>query len=518
MYDLVIKNGTVIDGTGEREAFKADVGVKNGKIAVVGDLGRTRAERIIDATGHVVSPGFIDVQNHSDSYGALFAESTLESMIHQGITTILVGQCGSSLAPLLKGSLASIQKWSDVAGVNVSWLSVSEFLREMRRRGLGVNLATLVGHATLRRDFAGDEVRALTAKESRQIEALLKRSLKEGAWGLSVGFEYSHDRVSDEQELIELLKLTASGGGVASFHLRDESREIAGALNEVLFLVSNAPGIKAKIAHFKIRNETNSALAQEVLATLEKGLYADVYPYTVSAMVLYLLLPPWATDGGRKALIERLKNKNLRQEIAQIMRSENYSYDKITVAMGALDRTFIGRTVAELAKNQSVSPEEIIFDLILASEDRVVVFFENLAEPIVEMFLAHPRTMIATDGSGWRTVDAAHRGLDHPRSFGTTARVLGRYVREKNVLTLEAAIHKMSGLPAAFLGIKDRGSIKEGTTADIVVFNPDTVGDLTSFERPYRHPAGIPYVIVNGEVAVDEASSNGLKAGRVLVR
>lgn len=520
MYDILIKNATVVDGSGAK-AFRGDVGVKEDKISAVGELKREKGRREIDATGLVVAPGFIDIQNHSDSYGALLAHPALESMLYQGITTVLVGQCGSSLAPLLKGSLASIQKWASIEGVNVDWLSAAEFFRVIEAKKLGVNLATLVGHATLRRDFALDAPRSLTEKEKRQVERLYQRSLREGAWGLSVGLEYTHERPADEQELIDLLTLTAQGRGVASFHLRDEGREVAAAIQEVIYLTRKS-GAKVKISHFKKKLESNPEFAKELLLMVEKAaadgleICFDVYPYAVSATVLYLLLPEWASEGGRADLLQKIKNETLRKEIIDKLRSYSLPYEKITIAAGSLDSTFIGKTVAELARRRAAPAEEIILDLLSASEDRVVVFFKNLHEPIVELFLAHPQAMISSDGSGQRIGKHNPKELAHPRSFGTTARVLGHYVRERKIFPLETAVYKMSGLPAKFLGLAKRGLIKTGNYADLVLFDPNKIADLATFENPYRRPQGISLVIVNGRVTIDNDKLADQLAGRVL--
>lgn len=521
MYDIIIKNGSIADGTGENKLYLADLGIKNGKITNIGSLQHTRAGRIIDADGLVVSPGFIDVQNHSDSYGALFMNPALESMLHQGITTIFIGQCGSSLAPLLKGSLNSIRKWTNIAGINVNWSSMGEFVRELRKKGLGTNMGSLVGHATLRRSLIGDEVRPLSPREEKQVESLYRRSLKEGAFGLSIGLEYSHDRVSEEQELIKLLEMTAEKNKVASFHLRDEKKGIISAINEIIFLTKSS-GVRAKIAHFKARGEDNINFAQELLDPIERAhkdgikIYFDIYPYTISTSVLYLLLPYWATEEGRDSLLEKLKNKNLQVEMLKEMKAQNYDYKNFRISSASIDITLIGKSIEGLAKNQSRSPEEVIISLIKASEDQIIIFSDNLDDSVVELFLRHPYAMIATDGSGWQSADAAKRGLTHPRSFGTTARVLSYYVRERKIFTLEKAIAKMTGLPASFMGLSDRGLIKRGFAADIVVFDKDKVKDLANFEHPYRYPEGISFVLINGKIAIDRENYTGLLAGEVL--
>ena len=290
-FDTIIRNGTIIDGSGKRSAYRADVAIQGDKIFDVGSLAGGRGETEINAEGLVVAPGFVDIQNHSDSYGGLLRDPLLESLVRQGITTILLGQCGSSLAPLLKGSLASIQKWTAVEGLNIDWGSMAQFLVTLSQKPAGVNMATLVGHATLRRDLAGDASRPLNRKEQLQMGALLKRSLREGAYGLSVGLAYSHERLATEEELLGLLKIVEAERGVVSFHLRQEAEEITSALNEVIGLLHQVP-VRSKISHLKILGEKNPANAEKILRMLEEAhqdglpLYFDVFPYNTSALVL----------------------------------------------------------------------------------------------------------------------------------------------------------------------------------------------------------------------------------------
>ncbi len=524
MYDTLIRNGMVIDGTGSRAAFRADVGVANGRIAAVGDLSGEQAHQTINAEGKIVSPGFVDIQNHSDSYGALLRNPTLESMLTQGITTVLVGHAGSSLAPLLKGSLASIQKWTNITGVNVDWRSMAEFLHVVDVRGLGPNVATLVGHSTLRRDLAGDAARPLTEKEQDQLLTLLGRSMKEGGWGVSLGLEYSHEQAAEHGELVAVLRDAAKRKGVGSFHLRDEGVGFFESLAEIMDLVKES-SIRGKISRFKIEGEESVEAAERAVGELTKAreqgldLFIDVYPYDVSASTLYLLLPAWATEGGRGALLKQLRNEALREKIAEDMRTHSYPYNEIRIASSVLDRTLMGRTIADLARNQDTTPEDVIMNALIASEDQLIVFFKNASEKLFEVFVTWPHAMIATNGVGYSArAHADVRELPHPRSFGTTGRILGTYVREKKLLTLENAVHKMSGLPATFLGVKGRGFLEKGMYGDIVVFDPDTVTDEATFDNPFMSPTGISDVFVNGMCVVENGTYTGKTPGVVLYK
>ena len=519
-YDILIKNGTVIDGT-DKPGFKADIGINADKIFEVGNLTKATGKKEIDAAGQVVTPGFIDVQNHSDSYGSLLHSTHLESLVRQGITTALLGQCGSSLAPLMKGSLASIQKWTEVDGININWNSLAEFLENLNQKGLSINLATLVGHATLRRDFVGDSTRPLSAKEETQIGILLKRSLQEGAQGLSIGLAYSHERLASEEEIHKLLKIAWAEKGVVSFHLRNEGPDIFAAINEVFGFLRNTP-IKSKISHLKIMGQKNPADIERLLRMLEVAvrdgvpLMFDIYPFTASAVVLYLLLPEWATLGGKIQLLKRLKDKTDRINILNDMATQNYPYEKITIASAALGHGFIGKSLAQIARDQNTSAPEAILNLLTATRDQIIVFWHDLNEDILKELIAHPLAMIATDGSGYNLTDRFKNQVPHPRSFGTTAELLGKYVREKKILNLEKAVYKLTGLPASWLNLENRGVLAKNKYADVVVFDAQTITNNSSYNNPFKYPTGISHVLVNGHIVVKNGNYEPRLSGRVL--
>ena len=522
MCNALIKGGMIIDCSSSRPAYRADVAISSGEVAAIGDLAGESAHETINAEGHMVTPGFIDIQNHSDSYGALLRNPSLESMLLQGITTILVGHAGSSLAPLLKGSLASIQKWTDVTGVNVDWRSMAEFLHIVDVRGLGPNVATLIGHATLRRDLIGDATGTLSKKERDQLKTLLKRSMKEGGWGLSMGLEYTHERAAEEPEFLDALSTVASERGIASFHLRDEGKGFFQSLSEIIELVTKS-GVLGKISRLKIEHEDDPSVAQRAVDILQEArnrgteLFIDVYPYEVSASTLYLLLPNWATEGGRVKLLERLKNPELKGRMAEEIKGQGYAYQDIRIASSVLDRTLMGRSIQDLAQNQETTPEDIILNTLSASGDQMIVFFKNSSEALFEVFVKWEGAMIATNGVGYSAHNMRDvREMPHPRSFGTTGRILGHYVRDKKLLTLEEAVHKMSGLPAAFLGLKERGILEKGNYGDIVVFDSARITDAATFEKPFASPPGIAHVFINGTQVVRDGAYTGKTPGVVL--
>jgi len=520
MLETIIKGGMVIDGSGKNPAFNSDVGISNGKISEIGDLSKTRAHRIINAKDCIVCPGFIDIQNHSDSYGTLLSSPTLESMLHQGITSVLVGHGGSSLAPLLKGSLASIQKWTNITGINVDWRSMAEFLDIVHVKGSGPNIATLVGHGTLRRDLSGGEMRPLSETEQQQMASLLKRSLNEGAWGLSLGLQYTHEQSAEHNEIVSALNVVKKSSGIASFHLRDEHKGFMPSLNEIIDLTKES-GVRAKISRFKVEHETNPSVADDAIKSLSnarsKGvdMYIDVYPYEVSASTLYLLLPAWLTSGGRKELLNRLSQKSMYEDAVREMKGMNHKYEEIIIASGTAGRSIVGKTISLLAQNQGKEPEEIILNAIIASEDQLIVFYKNSSEELFDRFVKWPYAMVATNGVGYVVDQKIQRDLPHPRSFGATARLLGHFVRDKKILTLEEAVFKMTGLPAEFMGLKNRGLLQKGSFADVVVFNPSEISDRSTYLQP-RIPDGIEQVFINGVSALENGSLTGATPGIVL--
>jgi len=524
MYDIIIQNGIVIDGTGEK-GLKADIAIKKDKIKKIGNLKNKKAHSIIDASNYYVSPGFIDLHNHSDSYWTLFTTPSLQSMLRQGVTTIIGGNCGSSLAPLIRGRMiSSIQKWANINEVNVNWTNVREFFNILQSRKLGLNFGTLVGHSTLRRSIIGEEFRALKSGEMKMMERMLEDALKEGALGLSTGLAYSHAKVAPTEEIIKLAKIVKKYNCLYASHIRDEGDHLIPAIEEAL-IIAQKSGVSIEISHFKAMGENNWSKFSEAVKMIEKAkkqkidVNFDIYPYITTGSVLYVLLPDWVAEGGKQKLLERLKKDDTRKKIIKEMQeNKSYEYGNIIVAI-SIDKTFIGKKITEIAQTQGVSPEEAIINMLIISRGRVITFFKTLNEDNLRLALKHPLGFIGSDGSGYN-VDyyREKRELVHPRCFGTFPRILGKYVREEKLLTWEQAIHKMTGGPAKKIGFKDRGVLKTGNFADLVVFDPNTVIDRATFENPFHYPEGIEYVLINGKIAVDKGKYTGQMTGRVLRR
>lgn len=521
MLDLIIKNGRVYDGTGA-EAADLDIGIKKDEIVEVGKLGAKLARRVIDASGQCVSPGFIDVQNHSDSYWTIFDYPHQQSLLAQGITTVAFGHCGASLAPLpsLEG-LKSVQKWHTLSGVNFNWQYFEEFLDTLSRQPLGVNVSSLVGHATLRRGLMADEMRKVSLQEIKIMERLLSASLKNGGAGLSLGLAYAHEYSASAEELKILTRVVKSNGRLLSVHLRSEGTHILEALDEAIHL-AEGHGARLKISHLKIRGQKNWPLFDQVLTRIERAfqrgleIYFDVYPYDVSWNVLYTYLPKWSFEGGRAELVKRLKQPYLRKKILDNLINQNEVLSAITVATSSSSPHLVGRTLGEVAFDQGVSVEEAVLNVLSSAESEVVVFDKNINEEQMLELLKHPLSIVSTDGAGFDMRAArTSKNLVHPRCFGSMARFLELAVK-KNLLPLSAAIHKLTGRPANALRLPRRGIIKKHAKADVVIFDADKISDPTSLNSPFQPPSGIRLVLVNGAVTLEDGGFTGDYRGEVV--
>jgi len=518
--DILIKNGIVIDGLGT-PGYHADIAVKDGKIEKIGFLGEPRANLVIDATGLFVAPGFIDINNASDRYWTLFSHPNLESHLYQGVTTIIGGNCGSSLAPLLTGNIiANIQKWADISKINVNWLTLKEFFEEVKKRKLLLNFGTLAGHSTLRRSIVRDEFRDLNPQELTQIKYLLESALGEGALGFSTGLIYSHAKIAPPEEIAGLLS-TLKQGKIYATHLRDEGAKLYESTVEAIEAAKQTK-VSLEISHFKAVGKNNWPLFEKSLKEIHKAAESgldinfDVYPYTSTAIVFYTLLPDWIAVGGRIKLVENLKNPEFRARAISEMKVREEEFKNVIIASGNIDKTFIGKSIGIVALNQGVGIPEAIINLLIAAEGKLIVFVSSLSEENLIEALKSKFSIITSDGAAANVGDAKLGYLLHPRSFGSFARVLGRYVREKNILSWEEAIKKMTALPALKIGLKNRGIIKDGYFADITIFNPETVKDLATFENPFQYSGGINSVIINGRLALFEGEIKNKGLGDIL--
>ncbi|NTU66429.1 MAG: D-aminoacylase [Candidatus Moranbacteria bacterium] len=523
MFDILIRNGIIIDGSG-KAPYHGDIGIKGDKIKEIGELQDEKGDVEINADGRIICPGFIDVNNHSDTYWRLFLDPDLESLVHQGITTIIGGNCGSSLAPLASPkTIESIQKWIDLREINVNWLSEKEFLKVLDKKGVTLNFATLVGHGTLRRGLLGDEIRSLNAKEIKFLHKMLKRALKDGAIGMSSGLIYSHAKSAGIEELVELSRIVKDYDGVYATHMRSEQEGFLDAIDETVYLAKET-GVKTHISHLKAMGESNWGKMDEALALLsdakEKGadITFDIYPYTNTGSVLYTFLPDWVTEGGKKAMLYKLKNKEVRERVISEMKSSPFDYSKVEISISPLDKTLARRNIMEIAKSQEKGVEDAIIDILIASEGRVITSIELLSEENIRKALLHPLSMVATNGSGYSIEHVKSGEKVHPRSFGSFTKVLEKYVKAERILSWESAINKMTGFPAARFGIMKRGLLKEGYFADILMIDSDRIKSPATTKSPYQYSSGIDLVMINGEVALNDDKFAGGKNGMVLRR
>jgi len=524
--DLAINNGLVIDGT-ENPWYRASIGIKNGKIACITRSEIRDARQAIGARNLAVCPGFVDIHSHSDF--ALLAKSQAESKIRQGVTTEVIGNCGVSASPIEGEAIHEAETSARQYGLRVTWSSLAEYLSRLEHQGVVLNVACLVGNGTVRASVMGFENRAPSGREMSRMQELVARCMREGAFGLSSGLLYPPSCYAKPDELSRLAMVAASFGGIYTTHIRDESDGLEEAVNEALTI--GRRGVAVQLSHHKACGKRNWGKVRRTLKNVERararGIDAtvDVYPYTAYSTWLSAAIPPWACEGGDHRLIERLKDKAIRAKLKQQMRAglpkwesmtKGASWDKFTISSVLQRPSLVGKTIRQIAAARERDPFEVIFDLLIEGEAAVEVVVEDMSERDVRLVLESPLSMIGSDGESLSARGLLGKGRPHPRSFGTFPRVLGRYVRENHLLTLERAIRKMTSLPASRIGLSNRGLIRTGMAADVIVFDSSRVADTATYLKPKEFPVGIEYVIVNGITAVARGRYLGRLSGRVL--
>lgn len=518
-YDLLIKSGSIIDGTGAKETT-GDIGVKDGEIAAIGPLGKADAAVIIDAQGSCVTPGFVDITNHSDTHLTLFKFPTLESLLMQGITTIIGGNCGASLAPLgRKEAINAIKKWADPSDINLNWASTAEYLKELERLRPAVNFGTLTGFGTIKRGVLGDAARPLEKNEIDSAKFLLASAISEGAFGISFGLSYGHERVSSTEEIIEVAR-GLTGVGVLKLHLRSEGRELLASVNEAI-QIGRETGMPVQISHFKAMGKKAwpaFAHALELVANARSSgldINFDISPYAANGSPLYLLIPPWAREGGLNDILTRLKNQDERKKIGVQLEALSPAYDRIRVIAAKTD-TIVGKTLAEIAERSGMSPVDALLETIFANEGQVMTVGHLVSPKNIILAIKDPHSFIASDGTGMSQETTYDNNLVHPRSFGAFPHFWHKFVRDLKILSAEEAVRKMTSLPARRLNILKRGMLSKGYFADIAIFDGSLFRDRATYDNPFRYPAGIEWVIVNGKIAVEKGRPLGTRAGMIL--
>jgi len=498
-FDLLIRDARVLDGTG-KPAYTASVGIRAGRIAAVGDLAGLTATRTLDAQGRHLAPGFIDVHTHAE--GGIEAQPRADNFLLDGVTTIITGNCG--------GSVPDIAAW----------------FQKLNALGLGINIGTLYGHNTVRTLVMGAGSRAATPEELTRMSTLVGQAMQAGAVGFSTGLEYVPGMFVAPQEIVALARVTAQHGGLYTTHMRDEGEKVLDSLRESLDVGRQAK-IRVQISHLKQDTKRCWGMSRDMLAAIDEArragvdVFADQYPYTRSSTGLTIRLPDWSVDGGIPALRERLKAPATRARIKagmlDMLRQRgftNYSY--ATVASAAT-RAWEGKTITQLNVERgrpgtAESEAETILDILAVDSPSMV--YEVMSEDDVERIMRDPHVAIASDGG----VRQFGQGNPHPRSYGTNARVLAEYVRRRHVLTLEEAVRKMTSLPASIFQLKDRGVIRAGAIADLVLFDAAKVEDASTFGQPHQYSQGFDAVIVHGQLAVDQGRPTNVRAGKVVRR
>jgi N-acyl-D-amino-acid deacylase len=528
-YDLIIRNGRVIDGSG-RPAFNAEVAIKDDRIGRIGNLRGARAKREIDARGQVVAPGFIDMLGQSEQF--VLIDPRAMSKVMMGVTTEITGE-GESIAPLNDRILKEQEDFNRRFDLTVDWRTLGEYFNRLDKQGAGINLGTFVGATQVREYVIGYDNRPPKAAELEQMKQLVADAMKDGALGISTSLQYVPARFAKTDEIVELAKVAHKYGGIYISHQRSEANAIDDSMKEV-FEIARRAHIPAEIWHFKTAYQKNWGRMPEMLSRIAAArrsglkITANVYPYVAGSTSLSACLPPWALEGGTDRMIARLRDPQTRERLKWEINADSKTWENIYLGSGGPSGILIGAVVnrelenwqgkrlSEIASAQNKAPLDALFDFIIADHGQTGAIFFMMKESDMQAALKSPFVSICTD-SGARATDGPLAGSkSHPRGWGTYPRILGKYVRDEKLMPLEFAIHKMTGLPASNVGLTQRGLIREGYFADLTIFDPKTVIDRATFADPNQYPVGINFVIVNGQVEVDNGQRTPAEAGRVL--
>jgi N-acyl-D-amino-acid deacylase len=528
-WSLLIRGGTVVDGSGA-PGRAADVAVEGERIAAVAPGLAGQADRVIDAAGKVVSPGFIDMHSHSDLF--YFGCPSAESKIRQGVTTEVVGMCSFSQAPLRPEQRDVVRGWAGGIGASLDlrWETFAQYLDALRAMRPSVNVAHFVGHGALRIAGMGFEARPAGSDDLKAMQRLLGEAMDAGAFGFSTGLVYAPSAYSETSELIALAKAMTSRGGLYFSHIRGESSMLLDSFTEAIRIGEEA-GVGVQISHVKASGKENWPKIDAALRMFETArargvdVAGDVYPYNAGSTKLDNMMPTWAHDGGTVKLLERLADRATRRRIVEECLIDGERWGTLSQGGIGFDQVFIatcrrreleGLNLAQIARQAGQPPAEVLMNLLLEEQCTVgMVSFSQSIDNVAKV-LAHPHLMIGSDSIPLYEGDGDRPGKPHPRTYGTFPRVLGEYARERKLFSLETAVHKMTGMAAARMGLRDRGLVQPGVFADLTVFDPATVKDESTYPEPHRYATGIPYVVVNGAVVVDDSRMSAARPGRIL--
>jgi N-acyl-D-amino-acid deacylase len=528
-FDIVITNGHIIDGTGS-PWYSGDIGIRNGKIAAIGNLTDASRTRTIDTRGMVVAPGFIDMLGQSEL--TILVDPRLPSKIYQGITTEITGE-GGSAAPQTDALIRADHLKYDHYHITPDWRNFQQYFSRLEKQGMGINLASFVGATQVRRVVLGDDNKQPTPEQLDQMRELVRQAMREGAVGVSTALEYAPAPYARTEELIALASVAGKFGGIYATHMRDESNAVLPAIDEAL-RIGREGDLPVEIWHIKVAGKANWGRMPEVVAKINaaraqgRDVTADTYAYTAWSNDFSAFIPPWAHDGGDAKLIERLKDPAMRARIRKDMLTASSDWDNEweeipgpeAVLISAVQNPKLlplqGKTLADVAKIENKDPMDALFDLLIEDHAFTEVVVFGMSEPDVTLALQQPWVTIDNDSSGASPEGILGQEHPHPRGYATFPRILHKYVREEKKLTLEDAIRKFSALPAQRMRLTDRGVLKAGMWADVVVFDPATIRDLATFENPNQLSQGMQYVLVNGVPVIDQGKMTGSLSGKVL--
>jgi dihydroorotase/N-acyl-D-amino-acid deacylase len=527
-FDLVITNGHIVDGTGS-PWYSGDLGIRGGKIAAIGNLSAVPRKRTIDAAGKVVAPGFIDMLGQSEL--TILVDPRLPSKIYQGITSEITGE-GGSIAPLNDAIIESDRSGFEHFKVTPDWRTFRQYFARLEKQGIGINLASYVGATQVRRMVLGDDDKQPTPAQLEQMRDFVREGMKDGAVGVSTSLEYTPAPYAKTEELIALAAEAGKLGGIYATHMRNESDSVLDSIDEAL-RIGREGHIPVEIWHLKVAGKDNWGHMPEVVAKINAAraagadVSADTYAYTAWYNGFSAFIPPWAHDGGDTKLVERLKDPATRARIRKDLQTPSKDWDNEwqeipgpdAIMLGAVENSslvpLLGKRLSEIAKLWNKDPMDTIFDLLIQDPSAEVAVF-GMSQPDVTLALQQPWVAVDNDSEGTSPEGILSQSHPHPRAYGTFPRILAKYVREEKVLTLEDAIRKFTALPAQRMRLTDRGVLKAGMWADVVVFDPATVRDRATFDNPNQLSEGMEYVLVNGVPVIDQGQMTKALPGKVL--
>ena len=529
-YDVIIRNGLVYDGSGQ-PSVKTDVGIRGDSVAFVGDLSEATAAQEIDASGHAVAPGFINMLSWAVT--SLITDGRSQGDIRQGVTLEVFGE-GISMGPVTETSEQYIRGMLD-DDTKLEWKTLGEYLSYLEKKGISTNVASFVGATTLRVNTVGFEDREATPEEMEQMKAMVRQAMEEGALGVGSSLIYAPAFYSTTEELIELCKVAAEYDGMYISHMRNEGNQLLESIDELVKIAAEA-GLPAEIYHLKMAGKDNWDKFDDVVRKVDSAraagltITADMYNYVAGATGLDAAMPPWVQEGGYAEWAKRLQNPEIRKKIYDEMTTPTDEWENLMLSAGSAENVLLvgfrndtlkylqGKTLKEVAEMRGKSPEETAMDLVIQDSSRVETVYFLMSEENVRKQIALPWMTFGSDGASMATEGKFLENSTHPRAYGNFARLLGKYVREEKVIPLEEAIQKLTLQPATNLGIKKRGALRAGYFADVVIFNPETITDHATFSDPHQYATGVEHVFVNGVQVLKDGEHTGATPGRKVVK